>query len=367
MDRRQFLLTGLFSSFYLKLCKSINIKNYDLKFYSSFNYFNNNFFGCFNLDGSLKYKINLECRGHDIVIIKDLNDICLLTRRPNNKLIVINKDNGEVKKIISAPEGRHFYGHAAYNNLKKLLYVTENNYNFDDERSGVIAIYDPFKNYNRIGELKSNGIGPHEIKINKKGHLLVANGGVLTHPDYPKIKLNLYDIASNISIIEPHSGLVIKELRLEEKFKNNSIRHLDIDSNNYIYFACQNYLKDNKQQLPLIFSYYADTLKTYKIPKKIYSYTKKYSGSIKASYKDDYVYASFPRGNKLLVWNKLTARLTNSIDFNDNCGIGINVKNDAVYVSNGFGDIICLKKDKKVFKISFNNVKFDNHLSVIEN
>ena len=109
---------------------------------------------------------------------------------------MLNKKSNRISKIIHAPDYRHFYGHGVYCDKTKFLYVTENNYNFDDERSGIISIYDPFKNYKRIGELKSNGIGPHEIKINKKGHLLIANGGVLTHPDYPRIKLNLYDMAS---------------------------------------------------------------------------------------------------------------------------------------------------------------------------
>ena len=44
--------------------------------------------------------------------------------------------------------------------------------------------YDTKKDFSRIGEFITYGIGPHEIKI-FRDTIIIANGGVLTHPEYP--------------------------------------------------------------------------------------------------------------------------------------------------------------------------------------
>ena len=363
MNRRVFLLISIFSLLKIKDTKASKKKENKI-LYTAYSDYGNFFFGAFHVNGKLKYKVELDHRAHDLALINSINQICLVSRRPNNKLTIIDLNQGKVKQEIIAPAGRHFYGHAAYNVFSKLLYVTENNYKYNDNRAGVIAIYDPFNSYKRVGEINSNGIGPHEIKINSIGNIVIANGGILTHPDYPRIKLNLTNINSNISIIDSNSGRLINVLQLHKSLKSNSIRHLDLDEEDNLFFACQNYSNNNKKQLPLIFSYYNKKISNFSVPYNIYKNIKNYSGSIKVSNLRNLIYVSFPKGNKVLIWDKNNFNFKSVVDIDDGCGIAVDGKNDQTYFSNGLGNIFYLEGNKRNKLLFSSNYQFDNHLSI---
>src|SRR5690606_30895384 len=108
-------------------------------------------------------------------------------RRPGTFALVIDVVHGRILYRIASAESRHFYGHGAFSSDGRLLYATEND--FAGER-GVIGIYDAADGYRRAGEIPSYGIGPHELRLLADGTTLaVANGGILTRPDLPRVKL----------------------------------------------------------------------------------------------------------------------------------------------------------------------------------
>ena len=50
----------------------------------------------------------------------------------------------------------------------------------------------PGPGFRRIGEFDNHGIGTHDISVSDDGRMLViANGGIETHPDFGRTKLNL--------------------------------------------------------------------------------------------------------------------------------------------------------------------------------
>ena len=124
-----------------------------------------NNFGLFRLDGRKIFSIKLDWRSHGSDFISFNKEIVVYPRRPGNKILIIDANNGLLKRIIQAKKGYHYYGHGAFSLLDRYLYVTENKFNYSDSRSGIIVIYDTQKNYKRIVEYKSYGIGPHEIKV----------------------------------------------------------------------------------------------------------------------------------------------------------------------------------------------------------
>ena len=90
---------------------------------------------------------------------------------------------------LSSVPGRHFFGHGAFSPDGRLLYATEND--FDNARA-VVGVYDVGSGFARIGEFGTQGVGAHELLLSPDGELLVvANGGIETHPDYGRAELNL--------------------------------------------------------------------------------------------------------------------------------------------------------------------------------
>src|SRR3546814_20954963 len=109
------------------------------------------------------------------------------------------------QQLAVAP-GRHFFGHGVFSPEGRLMLATENDY---ETGCGVLGIYDAGAGgaYRRIGEFSTYGVGPHEVVLMPDGRTLcVANGGILTHPDYGKLQLNANDMQPSLAYIDMHSG-----------------------------------------------------------------------------------------------------------------------------------------------------------------
>lgn len=119
---------------------------------------------------------------------------------------------------------------------KTFAYTTENDY---DAALGMIGVWDARKGYRRIGEFSSGGVGPHDIlRLPSSDTLVVANGGIETHPDSGRAKLNVPTMRPNLSYVG-HDGALIGQFVLDEAFHLNSIRHLDVSTAGLVAFATQ--------------------------------------------------------------------------------------------------------------------------------
>ena len=69
--------------------------------------------------------------------------------------------------------------------------------------------------------------------------LCVANGGILTHPDTGRIKVNLHNMQSCIAFIDGRYGDLITKLRVPEKIQRLSLRHMTIDYHRTVWLGGQ--------------------------------------------------------------------------------------------------------------------------------
>ena len=123
----------------------------------------------------------------------------MIARRPGKFALVIDLKDGGIVRRIDAADGRRFCGHGQFTPDGDLL-MTENDY---DAGHGVIGIYDYGKNYARRGEIATGGTGPHEMLLSGDGRTaIVANGGIETHPDYGRLKLNLATMQPNVALVD---------------------------------------------------------------------------------------------------------------------------------------------------------------------
>ncbi len=320
---------------------------------------NSNYFCIFNCLGYELIKIKLPFRAHDSLYISDLQKFVVISRRPGSEFIVFDLKDKTKTKLIKAPKARHFYGHGVYSRTSNLLFLTENHHYYSDDRSGSIGIYDPFRDFRRVGEFQTYGIGPHEIKIAKNGKLIIANGGILTHPDFPRVKLNLSDINSNLSIISQSNGKLQKQFKLRKEYKDFSIRHFDTKESE-ILAGCQTYNRSKNKTLSTVFKCNLEKLTFFKIPNN-YQKFDNYVGSIKVLSNKNLVYASFPRSGYVLAWNINTHKLTSSHRKFDVCGLAQVPRNELMLASSGKGAIQNLSGYQKNLFIK-EKYQFDNHL-----
>lgn len=186
-------------------------------------------------DLKIRFELPLPARGHAAAAHPTRPEAVAFARRPGTFAVVIDCISGAQRAVLSSPEGRHFYGHGAYSSDGSLLFTTENDF---ETGRGRIGVWDVRHGYARIDEWDSGGVGPHDIKrLPDTDTLVVANGGIDTHPDTGRTKLNIPTMAPNLSYVR--DGHVIETVELPADLHKNSIRHLAVSALGQVAFGMQ--------------------------------------------------------------------------------------------------------------------------------
>jgi hypothetical protein len=137
---------------------------------------------------------------------------------------------------VAGPGGRHFYGHGVFSSDGTRLFTTKNDY---EAGRGVVGVWGAGEAYQRLGEFSFGGIGPHDIaRLPNSDTLLVANGGLETHPDSGREKLNLATMRPNLSYLSTQ-GVRLEQIEMPTALRMNSIRHLAVRPDGLVAFAMQ--------------------------------------------------------------------------------------------------------------------------------
>ena len=191
----------------------------------------------FDENAKIQATVPIKARAHGAAAHSRTHRACLFGRRPGYFMNTFDIRTPENQLVISPVDGRHFYGHGAYSENGKLLYATENDF---DRGRGVIGVYDATTGYQRIGEINAYGIGPHElIRVPGTSFLVVANGGIQTHPDTGREKLNIATMQPSLSIVDARTGQLVGRHVLADEFHQVSIRHLACTADGELWYAGQ--------------------------------------------------------------------------------------------------------------------------------
>lgn len=270
-------------------------------------------FGAVLLDEKYKLikNIDLPKRGHDIVFDRSGELAVIFSRRPGNIATIIHSKNNVSPLIITALEGRHFYGHGVFSNDGELLFASENDF---EKGVGKIGIYDASDKFRRIGEFDSFGVGPHEIILLADGKTLaVANGGIETHPEFGRAKLNLSTMRSSIVFIDTQNGSLIERHTLPETMQKLSIRHMVSNGERSVVFGGQ-YQGAENTILPLIGNCIMEEgLTFWELEPELLKQFSNYTGSLAISDDQKNVAVSSPKGGIVGVFEAANGKLKNKV------------------------------------------------------
>lgn len=232
-------------------------------------------------DGALLSQNPLPGRGHGFARSPKSGWLAAFARRPGNFALGLRVDGRAEPALFHAPEGRHFYGHGAFSADGRLLYAAENAFETGD---GVIGVYDATAAFARIGEFPSCGIGPHEILMMPDDiTLCIANGGIRTHPDYGRQKLNLASMEPSLAFVNAGDGSLVSVHRLPPALNRLSLRHMAVDADRRVWIGGQ-YEGDLMDEVPLLARFDSDAgLETVPLPDDLGALLRKYVGSVATS------------------------------------------------------------------------------------
>lgn len=180
---------------------------------------------------------SLPDRGHGFAFDPQTRWLVAFARRPGNFAVALDRQQRSQPVAFHTPGDRHFYGHGAFSADGRLLYAAENAFETGD---GVVGVYDATNGFARLGEFASHGVGPHEIVLMPDGKTLcVANGGIRTHPDQGREKLNLPTMAPSMALIETATGSLLSSHALPPRLHRLSLRHMAVDATGQVWIGGQ--------------------------------------------------------------------------------------------------------------------------------
>jgi hypothetical protein len=144
------------------------------------------------------FRVPLPARGHAGAGHPSRAEAVAFARRPGAFALVLDCARGDVLHRLTPPAGRQFNGHGVYSETGAVLFTSEQ---VSDTSDGVIGIWDVEAGYVRAGEMRTGGIGPHDLRLMPGGEtLVVANGGIATGPT-DRRKLNLPTMRPNLTYL----------------------------------------------------------------------------------------------------------------------------------------------------------------------
>lgn len=293
-------------------------------------------FSAFTADGALVMDIPLPGRAHGCTLQSDGDTVVVFARRPGRFMVVASLRENRVLRTIESVSGRHFYGHGTFNADGNLLYATENAYDEDD--AGIIGVYDATDGFRRIGEVNSGGIGPHDIRLMPDGRtLVVANGGIRTHPDMARVKLNLNTMAPSLTYMDAATGRVLEQARQPETLHWNSMRHLAVTPTGRV-LCVQQWQGPAQQEPPLIAVHDRGAdLTLLSAPESVQGRMRNYCGSATVDLSGATAAVSAPRGGLVTFWDLKALRYIGATDVADGCGIAPDPNGTGFVITSGAG------------------------------
>lgn len=311
-------------------------------------------------DGSIERELPLEARGHDFALSPDGKTAVAFARRPGTFALAIDVRAGAPRALFAAPADRHFYGHGAFSPDGRLLYATENDF---EHARGVLGVYDAGAGFRRIGEIDTYGVGPHDVLLLGDGQTLaVANGGIETHPDSGRAKLNLLSMRPSLAFVDRIGGQLIARHELDRGLNRLSIRHLCADAAGRVWFGGQ--WEGEALESPELVGYAGvDTsARLLATGTPLGALLKGYVGAVAASADGRVVAASSPRAGRTVYFDADSERLIGESGLADCCGVAP-AEGGRIAVSSGLGRLqMAHPRLGTTGSVTVAGLSFDNHL-----
>ncbi len=269
--------------------------------------------------GDVTFTLPLPGRGHAAAAHPFYAQAVAFARRPGTFALVIDCATGAEFARLTAPKDHHFYGHGTFSADGTLLFTTENSF---EAGQGMIGVWDAANSYARLGAFSSGGIGPHDMVLMPDGKTFaIANGGVETHPDTGRTKLNLPTMRPNLTYSNL-DGTILEQVELPLPLHKNSIRHLALHQDGLIAFALQ-WQGDVAEHPPLVGLHRrGGPVRLLNAPEAQQAALQGYAGSIAFSPDGASVAITSPRGGTLHRFDVESGAFTDAFALEDVCGLG---------------------------------------------
>lgn len=234
----------------------------------------------------------------------DPNRVLFFARRPGTQAFELDRVTMQARTVFTTESGRHLAGHGTYSADGSLILTPEH----DFERARGVVVARDARSFAVVGEIDTSGIDPHELAwLPDHRSLLVANGGIMTHPRTFRRKLNIPTMDPSLCVIDAATGQRKEQWRLPDHLL--SIRHVSMTSTGITAVGLQ-YEGEDKNKAPGIVALYrpahANRQAQFRLLGAPASEIPKFQGyvaSVAISETHDLIAAACPYGNGVACWS----------------------------------------------------------------
>lgn len=283
-------------------------------------------------EGRTVWQLTLPVRAHGLALHgANPRLVVAVARRPGTLAWMVDLEEGRIVRSLPAQTGRHYFGHAVFSPDGQHLLTTENDY---ERGIGVIGVRAAATG-RWLGEVASHGVGPHELRFAPgTDTLVVANGGIHTHPGQQREILNVDTMTPNLARIDwGRQRLIGVDRPMHHQL---SVRHIDITPRGDVAVAMQfEGAAALRTSLPTLALRRNVGLQVPDAGPATWAALAGYVGSVRTSPDGDWAVATSPRGNSLVFWDLRRNRLHAPAQMADVCGVCFSPAGDEVLVSAG--------------------------------
>jgi len=189
----------------------------------------------------------------------------------------------------------------------------------------------------RIGEYDAHGVGTHDMTVSDDGRLIViANGGIETHPDFGRTKLNIDSMEPSLVLLDAATGQLIQKHTMPDRLRQLSTRHVDLGDDGRIWFACQ--YEGPRNDLPPLVGHFAkgEDVAFVDLPEETTMRLANYVGAIAVNRREGLVGLTSPNGNAAVTLDAKTGRVVSEVSVREAAGVAPAARGIAVSSYDGF-------------------------------
>jgi uncharacterized protein len=255
--------------------------------------------GGLHLESREVFGARVPIRAHGCAIDpRDSMRVIYFARRPGTHAFALDRATNHVSTVCETPRGRHFAGHGVFSANGDWLFTPE--HDFENVR-GVVAVRDA-RTFAIASEIDTHGIDPHELAWSPdRTRLIVANGGILTHPRSYRRKLNIPTMDPSLVVIAASNGECLEQHRLPDHLL--SIRHLAAASDGRLAVGLQ--YEGEASAAPTVVALYEPGVGLWPltVPAGVRAELRGYVASVAVSEPTDTIAAACPYGKGVACWS----------------------------------------------------------------
>ncbi len=269
--------------------------------------------------GKILHTVALPERGHDIAHDPGSGRSVVFARQPGTFFVAFDHAGRTPPVTVQSIAGRHFFGHGVFSPDGALLYATENDF---DAAAGVVGVYDVTGGFARIGEFPTYGVGPHELLLLGDGKTVaIANGGIETHPDFGRAKLNIATMKPSFVLVDRLTGDLVEKHELPPALHQLSIRHMDTDQAGAVWFGCQHEGPATEKPALVGRALRGRELELIGMEPDVLAGFRNYVGSVAANREAGTLAVTSPQGNAYAVIDTASGKVVGTQRLTEVCGV----------------------------------------------